>query len=297
MLMMNLQMTRLLAILILALGLNACDKEEAVPSYIFIEDIDLQTSPEQGSASSDFRVVGLLSGTEDFGQFYLPAQIPILKEGLVTLDIFPGINDNGIAATPLQYDLLKPISIEVELAPMQVDTLNLTATYKDILEFVFVEEFESENQIFREDLDGDSSTEVVLTEADVFEGNRSGSLVVNDEHPVLFVGSTFYQSLPPRAVPVYLEINYKSDVTLEIGLSWLSTTGGLESAFQNAISPKDEWGKIYINFSEQLNILNNIAGIQAWQIMLRVNMPTENGTIVTGSREVLLDNFKLIHYK
>jgi len=288
--------TFILSAILLALCFGGCDKEEAIPSYIYIDSVNLETTAGQGSAAADFTTIQVFSGADEIGQFFLPARIPILEEGPTTLDFFAGVNDNGVFNTPVSYILLKPISMEVDLAAAQIDTLDLTFNYKDILKFAFIEGFESENQIFLEDFDGNEN-KLVLTDQDVFEGNRSGSMIVTEEDNVLAVGSILSQDLPLGGVPVYLEINYKSEIPLEIGISWVSASNGRETSFLNVINPKDEWGKIYINYTEQLELINNIGGIQAWQILLRARMPEENGTVLSGEREVLLDNIKLIHYK
>ncbi|NNE28605.1 MAG: hypothetical protein HKN16_03160 [Saprospiraceae bacterium] len=285
-----------LAIFIFSL-LSACNPEERIPAYVQIESIDLQTGLGQGSTSADFKYARLFSGIEDLGQFFLPAQIPILKEGTHQIDIFPGINDNGISATPVPYALLKPISVDVDLQAGMVTPLSVTASYKDNLEFVFIEEFESENQVFREELDNDPITSVNLTSDIVFEGSRSAILLVDDEHPTLMVGSSIIEELPLPGVPVYLELNYQTEETFEVGISWLSTSGGRETSFQNAVTAKSEWGKIYINFTTLLEILNTVQGLEAWQIVLRLRMPVEDGQIVIGERKTYLDNFKLIYVK
>lgn len=287
---------QLTTVILLALSLNSCDKEEDIPAYIYIEAVDFETTAEQGSAAADFNTVQVFAGADEIGQFFLPARIPILKEGLNTLDIFAGVNDNGVFNTPVSYILLKPVSVDVDLVPTQIDTLDITFRYKDILEFVFAEGFESENQVFVEDFDGNEN-KLELTDQDVFEGFGSGRMRVTEADNILTVGSILSQDLPLSGVPVYLEMNYKSEIPLEVGISWISATNGRETSFLNVINPKDEWGKIYINYTEQLDLINNIGGLQGWQILLRARMPVENGVVLSGEREVLLDNVKLIHYK
>lgn len=284
-------------VLCFAFLFHACDKEEAIPAFLYIENVTLETGIGQGSASADFRTVRVFSGVADIGQFYLPATIPVLAEGDTELDIFFGINDNGISTAPTPYDLLKRHDLNLNLVPGETDTLEFVTNYKDDVEFVFADGFESQNHVLKEDLDGDLATEVELTTTDVFEGSGAALFVVSDEHPELEVGTPWNMELPPRVSPVYIELNYKSEVFIEVGVGWITTGGTEQTLIQNVINPKDEWGKIYLNVSEQLEALNTLNTVQAWRAVIRVRMPVEDGQVVQGERNAIIDNLKLIHYK
>ena len=88
-------MNRTLGSLLLAvLLLGACTKGDKVPSYLVVNSVDLTTSGLQGSNTKNITDSWIYVNDEFIGSWELPARIPILKEGTVTVRVDAGVKRN-----------------------------------------------------------------------------------------------------------------------------------------------------------------------------------------------------------
>lgn len=282
------------------LGLNSCDiinPEETIPSFIYIEPFEFEAGPIEGTENQVFPYVQVLIGTENLGFHSVPSRIPLLLEGPQSIDLFPGISENGISSLTNVYNMIKFNQVEVDLEPTKVDTIQVTYSYKENLVFPIVEPFESELHVFREDLDGDNFTKIELIPEDAFEGNRSARITINKEHPSFDVASERMATLPPDGTLVYLEMNYKAENIFSVGVFWTSLAEGRRSSFTNFINPKEDWNKIYLNFSDIFDFINGQQGVTDWQIGISARIPIVDGELEDVERNVWFDNIKLIHFE
>jgi len=280
------------------LMLSSCDiinPEEDVPAFVFFESVDFQAGPDQGTSHQIFPFAEILTGDFNLGIHAIPSRVPILLEGEHKLDVFPGINENGISSFPNTYNLIKFDEITLNLAPGSIDTVQVQARYKDNLTFAIEEPFESDFQVFRNDVDGDPETTIELNDDDVFEGNRSALISLIKDHPRFEVASERISTLPPNGSPVYLEMNYKTESQFAIGVYWNTLGSGQQSSFTNFINPKAEWNKIYLNLSDIFNFIISESGVTDWQIGISAQLPLENGEFINETRNIWIDNIKLIH--
>jgi len=75
-----------------------------VASYIHIDSIQLTTNYQvQGSISSKISDAWIIYDGKYLGTFPLPADIPLIGEGLHKLEILGGISQNGIAGDRAAY--------------------------------------------------------------------------------------------------------------------------------------------------------------------------------------------------
>ena len=91
---------------------SGCDKEEQIPSYIYISEFVLYTKNTNfGSNSHDFVDAWVYANNKLIGVFELPATIPILESGSKQLTIIAGIRKNGLYYEREAYPFLKPYDI------------------------------------------------------------------------------------------------------------------------------------------------------------------------------------------
>ena len=69
-----------------------------------------------------------------------------------------------------------------------------------------------------------------------------------------------------------------------------------QADYRNVLAVSTEWKKIYLNVTEQFTVLGGLPDIRDFQIGIRAAMAVENGAFQSGSREILIDNIKLIHF-
>jgi len=287
----------LIGIVALVFG-NSCDvinPDEQIPAFVFFESVNFEAGLDQGTNDQNFPFAEILTGDMNLGIHGVPSRVPILLEGEHTLDVFPGISENGITSFPNTYSPLKFDEITLNLVPGQVDTVQINAVYRDNLSFPIVEPFESNLQVFRVDVDDDLETKIVVSDDQPFEGNRSGQIILTKDHPRIDVASTRSSVFPPEGSPVYLEMNYRTELEFAVGVYWNTIGAGQQSSFTNFINPKSDWNKIYINLSDIFNFIISENGVTDWQIGISSQMPLENGEFIDASRNIWVDNIKLIH--
>ena len=278
------------------LSCDVVNPEESVPSFLYIEPFEFEADIEQGTSDQKFPFVELISGTEHFGIYALPARIPLLKEGNISFDIFPVISENGISGFPRTYNAIQFDQIEADLILTETDTIKPSVRYKEGLTFAIQEPFESGLQVFRNDVDGDDFTQFVLDDVEVFEGNRSGKATINKDHPVLQVASDRISTFPPRSTLVYMEMNYKTEIQFSVGVYWTTTNGFRSSNIVNGVNARDEWNKIYFNLSETFDFITSQNGISDWQIGIVAQVPIVDGEYIDETYDLWVDNIKLIHF-
>ncbi|MFK8104552.1 MAG: hypothetical protein AB8G15_18655 [Saprospiraceae bacterium] len=271
--------------------LSACDKgPEEIPAYIHLEPFELTTNAdEEGSAAEKITEAWLFVDDQSLGAYSLPATVPVLVAGAKAIKVFPGIRQNGVSSEPDIY----PFYLEHEevrtLVGAKVDTIYPKTTYSPTLTFAVMDNFDL-GTVFREDFDGSSETAFELVTGDeAFEG-KSGKVTLTRANPLFEVGSDVaYAGFPANFRPVFLELNYKTSVIIEVGLRGYSTIQAPVTRYERGVNAKDTWNKIYFNLTAQVTEMRQ-EGFLNLQVVFRAFLPVdqEEGTIY-------LDNIKLVH--
>lgn len=277
---------------------NSCDiinPEEDIPAYIYIPEISLTTNVvSEGTASEKINVAYVFVDNQDIGIYALPATIPILETGDRTLEIFAGIRENGVPDVTAAYPFYQSYEMPIDLVSGQVDTIRPVVRYRGDASFVFSpeEDFESSISAFDVDLDGNDETGLEITNLDVFEGMGAGLIQLNADDEQVEVGSNLLTGFPDGGRPVYLEMNYKTDITFVVGVLGYNTSGELvEVLIDKGVNPKEDWNKIYFNFTEEIRRLSiSNFNIGSYRFVIYANM---QGTDLTEAK-IFLDNIKLI---
>jgi hypothetical protein len=279
-----------IAFLVAGLACYGCDiinPDDPVPAYVHIGDIPLSVEPGQGTASEAITEAWFYAGGDFLGAYSLPATIPVIGEGLTEILVFPGVTVNGITATPDIYPFYSRYEVVTDLQPLETTTLSPATSYLTQTQFTIVDGFETAN-IFVDNLDGDPETFVVMSAKDVFEGERSGYIALSSDHGFIEVASVpIIEDLPLNGGPVYLELNYKNNTELAVGL--VGHAQGIPPTTYTVLTLRKRatWNKIYINLTEAL-IQSRLSG---YQLLLRASHDPEN-TI----SEIFIDNLKLVHF-
>jgi hypothetical protein len=283
----------LLSLVYLFSACNLINPEERLPAYIYLQPFDFQiTKTNQGSGHQKITEAWLTVNGEFLGVYNLPSAIPILQEGNADIRIDAGIKDNGISTLPEIYPFFLPYLSNITLSPLQTDTLLPTTTYREEITFAFIEHFEGDFQLFTDDLDGDPITKIDFDTENVFEGRRSGRITLTSNNRVVQVASRTdqkYKGLLNKGAFVYLELTYKTDVELGIGLigHYNNLSKPAERLFEPILRPRKDWNKVYLNLSQTAFVLN----ADEYQVAFVAVLPPD---MATGS--IWLDNIKLVHF-
>lgn len=268
------------------IGLNSCDQEEPIPSYIYIDKIQLQTENNEGTARHEITDAWVSVGNQLIGGFPLPATIPVLESGVQEVTVFPGIIQNGIGSTRDIYPFYTRYIVNTTLEPMVTDTINPLVKYENNANFALIEDFEASNLI-SDDIDGNNLTGVTITADEVYEGNRSGKITLTTTDNLIEVGSNLYYNIGERVSNVYVEFHYKNDVDFEVGITGRSPFT-FDRFYKAGVVPSDDWRKVYVDLTGDISSML-LDGADEFQLVFRAINTTDE------TAYIYIDNIKLIY--
>ena len=286
-------------LLLFLLFISACDiinPEEEIPSFIQVNEFQLVTNEMlEGSNTQQITDVWAFVNGDALGVFELPATIPVLESGMQNITLFAGIRVNGVRNTPLIYPLYDNYEASVDLVPEEVTLLTPTIEYISNNVFELLEDFESDN-ISLEARDN-GSIDRVTSSTPMLSGNGVGSISLVGEATEITSIATFVDLPTSGGIPVYLEMDYRTNVELEVGLVGfdISTINPIQATIFNVVlCPIDDWNKVYVD----LQGLLEQSQLDGYQLALRVSTDdTGCGGTPTDNPEILLDNIKLIRFQ
>lgn len=261
----------------LSVFLARCGKENPVPAYVHIPAFTLTTQSGQGSASNRITDAWVYIGGEINGVYELPITFPIIETGEQDIQIFAGIRNNGIRSNPVIYPFFSPFSLKKKLENGRLDTIKPSTTYFSDAQFLINETFDN-TVLF--DQNRDNNPLLSFTRADGFEG-KSAKISLS-KGGSFEKASSFKVPFTSAVRDIFLELNYKTDALLSVGVMNSSTN---EVITKITLTPRAEWNKTYIN------LVNEIRDLRAsnYQLILRGVLPD---SLSAGT--VLIDNVKLI---
>ncbi len=279
-----------LILILSALIFAGCDlfkNDERLPMFIDIDDVKLSTTDGQGGNTHDISYVWASNNGQSRGTYELPASIALLsEEELIPMVYSAGVKRNGFLNSIVRYPFYEPIRDTILFEEGAHISPELVFNYRQGLRFVFVEDFESSN-IFTEDVDDDPDTFVERSGETASSGEWAAKISLDTLHPSIEFATIFrYPEIPTNNTPVYLELNYKNDTELGVGL--LGHLNG--QAFPElyiTLFKSQEWNKIYIDFSPLLLE----SQLEEYSVYFKASLPEEQST---GT--IFLDNIKLIHF-
>jgi hypothetical protein len=269
------------------LFLSSCKKEELIPSYIYIDKIDVNTTYEiDGSNSHKITDAWIYVDDDLVGAFELPARVPVLKSGTHTIKVKAGIKVNGIANSRSYYPFYEAYTTTAELIPEKIDTLHPTVTYVEG-KIKWKEDFEEGGISLEKFLNSDTTFIKTTNPADAFEGNYAAMVKLTSDFDKVITVSKDKFTIPQTNSAVFLEMNYKTDVELFIGLYGKIPGGTTQQFLTIVLNPNNQWNKIYINLTYSANFTYNTTDFQVFFAAEKPEAQT------TGT--IYLDNIKLLH--
>ncbi|WP_421794914.1 hypothetical protein [Haliscomenobacter sp.] len=285
----------------LLLGTSTCDlinPEEEIPSYIWIAPFEVQTNgTTQGSASAKITEVWVSVDDAFFGVYPLPAKIPILKTGNSKIKLEAGVKDNGISTTPEIYPFFQALEYNIVLKANEIDSIRPKTTYRSGIRFAFVENFENNSHVFQTLVTGNESNRMSITNEGAFEGSGSGLIQLSTQYPAVELATrNTYSGLLAKGTAVYLELNYKAEVPLLVGVIAYKAgniNAGGQILYSAGFNASENWNKIYFNLSR----IVADSKLDEYQIILKTEIPKNaDGTINRSNAKIWLDNVKLVHF-
>ena len=260
-----------------------CTKENAPPTFISITGFNVAVKSGEGSASNKITDAHVFVNGSSLGVYPLPTIFPIVDTGNIQLDIFAGIRNNGIKSNPIMYPFYSKINKIVPSQSGKTIVLNPTLQYNADAKFWLTDNFEVTNS-FTVNYDNNAAIKFT-TVPNGFEG-RSAQIILTKDQPAFEKASAVKAQLPVGAQNVFIELNYKTDTPLAVGL-WGTTFADPAgtTTYKITLFPNKEWNKTYINVTNEAKDLARTD----YQVILKGILPDSLSTAT-----VLIDNVKLI---
>lgn len=278
-------------ILLLFVGFvfSTCSKEKyeaTIPTYVTINDITLTTNTStQGAATENITDAWVFVNDNLMGVYELPATFPILREGKVTVKVFAGIKDNGVSTFRKRYLMFDPHEEDVNLIPGESITLNPVVTYNSGVQFKWMEDFENASLSFL--YHPASDTVVFKQNNNVSTGSFAGEVFLDAGMNFFEATSIAYNDIPRSLSPVYLEMDFKTNEPLLIGVYHDNEQYGVVT-----LNTTDEWKKIYVNLTDVISAKQSATAVKVFFGI----QSTACNPFLTSNPNIFIDNIKLLHY-
>jgi len=282
-------MNRILFLLFIC-SLISCDVingDEEIPSFVEIESFTLEATPDVGSLNQNITEGWVYVNNNLIGAFSEGNPFPVLEGGMVDIIVDPGIHENGIGFTPSLYPYYTRYRSTANLVRGEVNKISPVFEYRENTDFLLIQEFEN-NTVFTVDRDGNEETRIQYTTDGALEG-VSGIISLDEDNPSANVVTSTFFNLPTFGVnDPWLEINFKTDVPIAIGLLTGDVGGNVTQLYGHGLNTTAVWKKVYINLKEI--IINNPT--PPYQLGFGAELPLgqETGTI-------MIDNIKLLQFQ
>jgi hypothetical protein len=284
--------TSIFVFLLFISSCNIYNPSEPIPSYIHIQSIGLTTDYNtEGSSSQNVTDAWVYIDDQIIGCFELPVTFPVLSEGNHTIKIRGGIKVNGIAATRAPYPFYQQHVQTINLKKGAITDLgnSINLRYFTNVVFKLMEDFESAG--FKLDTNNQGSeTNLALVSGNspnVFEGNNSGYVHLDNNKIYFRCQTTDAFTLPVASAPIFLEFNYKCDYNFTIGVIAYGS-GGQQTFAALAYNASDKWKKAYLYLTPTVSGAYTANNYRIYLAMLN-----NSGA---NSVNLYLDNIKLVHF-
>ena len=237
-------------------------------------------------------VDGKLVGIYDY-----PTVFPLLiSEGTHRVRVYAGVLKNGDTNDREIYPFFTAYNQDINFKKGKTDTILPRYSYnKTVLKYPIewgddkAEGFEGAGTIFKIAA-GSAADTIFKTSVDslVLDGNYSAEIILNKTDSTLIMETAKSYTLPTNRRPVYIEISYRTQTTLRVGLYGINIVTGLVTVvpFINLNPTNGEWRKVYLNIASEVSLTTNNK--------FKVYIKADHLNTQTQS-QILLDNFQLIY--
>jgi len=257
----------------------SCEKNDKIPSYLKVNNVNLNYNQNFGSTTENITDVWLYIEDNLQGVYEIPVEFPVLEEGIKNIRVKAGIKANGIASTRIQYPFYSSFLDTINLVKDETIEIFPTFSYNDAFDAI-IEDFENSGTT----VDSTISSEIDFTIVNEDENKYAFAEIVS---PLInFEIATQDLTLPQQGAPVYLELDYKSSTEFLVGM-YINYPQDVVKSELVWVTSKQDWNKIYINLTQTVS---ESIGAQSFKVFfnMRRNDPSSN-------EEISLDNIKVLY--
>lgn len=286
-------LTRLsLSVLLLAM-LSSCSKQAVeVPAYLYLDSPRLlaKADKSQGYPSGIVENYYLFSVGDFRGLYGLGARVPLQLSSPTQIRVTPAVRYNGMADQWVAYPFFADFDTTIAFKPEQVDTLRPTFRYLENTAFPLIEDYDGSGLTFEYNTQYKQVGDTLVRDnsAGAWKpGDYSGRVQLNSGVAGSFLElySKVYSNWP-MFTPIYLELDYKSNIPVVVGLYASNSNGDVSKFPMYVLNPKEDWNRLYLDMQPEIN--KRGAGMQ-----YRVYLSFDRGEVSNPS--AWIDNIKVVH--
>ncbi len=267
---------------------SSCKQKAAEPSYLKIDYFLVTTNViTQGTAVQTINEVTLYIDDQNAGVYHLPALVPLATSGNHKILIAPMVVENAIASNP-RYSYLFLTSFDTTINFTGSNTMEVRprTTYKPSVKFEMIEDFENPVPLIRKSPNNtvDTLLRDSLPEDNILNTGHCGLFEIPNGKYMEYISKNAYSLPSSTSSDTYIEINYKTELPLDIGL-YISGQAGTGLV---RLNPKSTWSKAYINITNEVSV-------KPIGTVFELAIAAGNADGIT--KKVYIDNIKIIHFE
>jgi hypothetical protein len=256
---------------VLMLGSCAKMPNDGYPIYIQVDSTRFEATSGQGGSSNYIPDVWMEANNDDLGASEIPVTMPVLQENRVKFLFQAGIRENGASNNRRIYPFYTVDTLAVDTP--RLSTIHYTPKFRYIQGLNFnIEDFETAGLIY--------SGLSKVNDANVRYGLGCGMIYVSSAETQK-IATMDNGIVLNGGQQVYMELDYKSDNSMEIGL----LVNGDELPII-ALFEQPNWNKLYLNLSDPVSAYSG-STFKLYYKVVKANGSTD--------ATVYLDNIKLIY--
>lgn len=267
---------------------TSCNKEKLKSpqaSFLVVDKADVSATSGQGTNSHNITDIWFYVNGQFQGAYPVGNVMPIVASNDADIMMYPGIKNNGISTTRQPYIFYKAIEFNKNIEAGKTYTVSPIFEYKSGLSFVINDNFESTGSQFIPYSFSDSSYVLTTDPNKTFGGiGKSVFISMSDAKPNAGMESGSDFSLPSTGEPVYLELNYKCNQQITVGVIGVNGSAQAER-ISAAINPSSNWNKIYIQLTSSIS---SPPTYTRYKVFIKA-------VKTTNTPEIYIDNVKLIY--
>jgi len=237
----------------LMLLISACSRSDVnqLPAFLQSGDVSLSTLTNQGSNSSAISELWFYSDGDILGIVDTPVSLPLLKSGMQTITVFPGIKNNGMGTSRIRYPFYTSFDTALFIEPGGRYTIEPQFSYLSSALVDATRNFETGNT-FVEATANSGVMELLNDPALAASGVRCVRMTLPAGEALLSYLDETNIELDAGAV-AFLEMDYSCNNTFVVGVYTIN--GGNSSKVpvlyltptHDGNSANPEWNKIYMD--------------------------------------------------
>ncbi len=279
---------RWMYVVLFAVACNRSDVGE-MPAFIQTDSITFTTLAFQGSNSSAITELWFYTDGDILGVVDTPVSLPLLKQGLQTITVFPGIKNNGMGTSRIRYPFYTAFDTSLNVTAGESYTIQPHFSYVANASIDATRNFEAGNTFVESSTNG-GSIELLNDPALAASGVRCVRMTLPSDAALLSYLDETNIALDAGAV-AFLEMDYSCNNTFVVGV--FTIEGGNSTKVpvlyltptQAEGNDEPQWNKIYMDLGMVASQYPNVDNFR-----LYVECTAEEATVPM----IYMDDIKVV---